>query len=102
MPDDSTRKMTRLHGNRPSGTEARPALVAGGTTEGRALPNSFTPFSSTHCLQLLAGEGVICLNQCWTHGDEEERNQNENDEGRDHLDGSFGGLLFGALAAGGA
>ena len=51
---------------------------------------------------LLADEGVVGLNQCRTNGDEEERDQNENDEGRDHLDGGFGGLLFGALAAGGA
>ena len=50
-----------------------------------------------HFPLLLANEGVIGLNKCRTNGDEEEGHQNEHNKGRDHLDGGFGGLLFGAL-----
>ena len=45
---------------------------------------------------------MVGLDECRADGDEEERNQNKNDEWGDHFDGSLGGLLFGALAAGGA
>ncbi len=45
---------------------------------------------------------MVGLDQCGADGDEEERNQNKYDEWGDHFDGGLGGLLFGALAAGGA
>jgi hypothetical protein len=45
---------------------------------------------------------MVGLDQCWSNGDEEERNQNKYDERGDHFNGGLGGLLFGALAAGGA
>ncbi len=33
----------------------------------------------------------------WTDGHENDRRQNKQHQGRDHLDGRFGGLLFGSL-----
>src|SRR5216684_8197905 len=50
---------------------------------------------------LLGNEGAIGLNERRTHRDGEKRHQNEQNEGRNHLNGGLGGLLFGALAAGG-
>src|SRR5580704_12435029 len=48
---------------------------------------------------LLGNKRVIGLNEGRSNGDKEERYQNEYNEGRDHLDGCFGGLFFGPLTA---
>jgi hypothetical protein len=44
---------------------------------------------------------MISLNERRANGYEKEWNQNEDYQRRNHLDGSFGGLFFGALASGG-
>src|SRR5260370_39133576 len=49
---------------------------------------------------LLGNEGAIGLNERRTNRDGEKRHQNEQNEGRYHLNGGLGGLLFGAMAAG--
>src|ERR1700746_4222890 len=48
---------------------------------------------------LLGNEGAIGLNESRTYRDCEEGYQNEQNEGRNHLDGGLGGPLFGPLSA---
>jgi hypothetical protein len=39
------------------------------------------------------------LDYGWSDGDEDQRGHDKQNEGDDHLDGSFGSLFFGSLAA---
>src|SRR6266853_6601936 len=50
----------------------------------------------------LVNQGVIGLNDRGSDCHEKERNENKQNEGRNHLDGGLGGLLFRTLAASGA
>jgi hypothetical protein len=55
-----------------------------------------------HCSPGSRSEDFQQLNYGGTHGDEDERGHDEQDQGNDHLDGGLRGLFFGALAALGA
>jgi hypothetical protein len=46
--------------------------------------------------------GAVGLNERRTNRDGKERYQNEYNQGRHHLNGGFGSLLFRSLTAGGA